>query len=125
MFKTIQNSLIILSLLGFCRCVDSYKKDKSDTDALFFDNISKSKGLFIDGKKEGIWEFQHENNSIEYKCISDNTLSNKSLFFTNIKDVFYPLGMKINDKKEGLWLNYDESGLIKNYDVFHVKIIKK
>ncbi len=120
MFKTIKNSIIFFILFSFFSCIGNLKKEKSNTDVLLFDNPTKSKGLFIDGKKEGIWEFLHENSVIEYKCISDNLLSNKSLFFTNINDVFYPLGAKINDNKEGLWLIYDEKGLIKNYEVFHL-----
>jgi antitoxin component YwqK of YwqJK toxin-antitoxin module len=120
MFKSIKNSFILFTLFSFCSCMNNVKKEKSNTNILFFDSLTKSKGLLIDGKKEGVWEYLNENFVIEYKCISDDLLSNKSLFFANINDVFYPLGAKINDKKEGLWLNYEENGLVKNYEVFHL-----
>lgn len=120
MFKNIKSNLLFCILLGFYSCSDNFNKGKSDTDVLFFDSKTKSKGLLIDGKKEGVWEYLHENTEIEYKCVSDNSLTNKSIFFVNISGIYYPLGAKLNHKKEGLWLNYDENGLIKNYGVFHL-----
>lgn len=98
-------SFIIFFLFCFS-CKNRHITDVSEAAILFKD--SNSLGLLIKGRKEGVWRFSRKD-TFEFKCYTNGLPDSVALYFILKNNKLSPLGVKINNFKQGIWFDYNKS----------------
>ncbi len=89
----------------------SYYKDSVETRFRFNDNYTvNAKGLVVNGKKEGRWEFYYANGQKLLEANYQNGVENGAYNSYRENGVPYFLGFYINGKRANVWEFYDEQG---------------
>lgn len=83
-----------------------------------YDRATNSHGMVIDGKKEGTWiRYLPANRTYEYTCYHNGVKDSVTLVFQYINGHRLPLGMTVNEQREGIW--FDPKNYGKSAQVFH------
>ena len=93
--------------LGQCSCKNDYIEEYYSNGQVMH------KGLYINGKRYGLWESYYENGKLDYKTTYVNGNRNGlSEYYKNGQ--LWIKGTYVNEKKYGLWEYYDDDGKIES-----------